>query len=203
MAAPPTKPALRARYDRRRAEVIDVAAKVFAERGYHATSIEDLVRATRMTKGGLYHYTAGKEDLLLGVVEELMDPLLTTAKEALKAEGTAESRLRALLTLWLEHVANHRDHMIVFGQERRTLERTARWRQLRLARRSFERLLTEAIDAGCEDGSFAVADRRLALMMLLGAVNHVPQWFRPNGRLKPADIAELYCDLLLDGIRSA
>lgn len=183
--------------------MVDVAAKVFAERGYHATSIEDLLDATGMTKGGLYHYMDSKEDLLLGVVEELMDPLLGRASQTLKAPGSAESRLRALMVLWLEHVADHRDHMIVFSQERRTLERTSRWRELRQARRSFEKLLTEAVDAGCEDGSFEVRDRQLALMMLLGAVNHIPQWFDSRGRLKPAEIAERYCDLLLDGIRSA
>jgi len=181
--------------------VIDVAAKVFAQRGYHATSMDDLVSATGMTKGGLYHYTAGKEDLLLGVIEELMDPLLERARETLKAPGSAESRLRALMTLWLQHVADHRDHMIVFSRERGTLERSARWREVRRARRSFEKMLAEAIDAGCEDGSFEVADRQLALMMLLGAVNYIPQWFHPRGRLRPREIAERYSDLLLDGIR--
>lgn len=203
MAAPPSRPALRARYDRRRTAVIDVAAKMFAERGYHATSIEDLLGATGMTKGGLYHYMDSKEDLLMSVVDVLMDPLLQRARETLETGGSAESRLRALMALWLEHVASHRDHMIVFSQERRTLERSSRWRELREARRSFEKLLAEAIDSGCEDGSFAVADRQLALMMLLGAVNHIPQWFRLRGRLKPAEIAERYCDVLLDGIRSA
>lgn len=180
--------------------MIDVAARVFAQRGYHATSIEDLVNATGMTKGGLYHYMASKEDLLLGVVEELMDPLLERAKETVTTPGSAESRLRALMVLWLEHVADHRDHMIVFSQERRTLERTARWREVKQSRRSFEKLLAEAIDAGCRDGSFEVQDSQLALMMLLGAVNHIPQWFNPRGRLQPREIAECYCDLLVDGI---
>ena len=60
MPAPPTRPALRARYDRRRQELVDVAATVFAERGYQATSMDDLSEATGLAAGGLYHYIDGK-----------------------------------------------------------------------------------------------------------------------------------------------
>jgi AcrR family transcriptional regulator len=54
-----------AKYDARRLELIDIAARVFARKGYHATSIDDLVEATGLKRGGLYHYITGKEDLLI------------------------------------------------------------------------------------------------------------------------------------------
>ncbi|HEY1688725.1 MAG TPA: TetR/AcrR family transcriptional regulator [Solirubrobacteraceae bacterium] len=203
MATPPTRPALRARYERRRQEVVDAAAKVFALRGYHATSIEDLIEATGLTRGGLYHYMPGKRDLLLAVVDELMDPLLRRAEEILALPQAPEAHLRELTQAWLEHVASHRWHMIVFSQERRTLEQEPGWSDVRDARAHFEQLLADVLERGRRDGSFSMRDPQLGLLMLLGSVNYTPQWYDPSGRLGPEEIATRYCDMLLDGIRSA
>ena len=105
MPGPPTRPALRARYDSRRQELLDTAARVFAERGYHATSIEDLIAATGLTRGGLYHYTDSKQGLLFGVLDELMDPLLEQARAIVAEPGTPEEHLRRVTRAWLAHVA--------------------------------------------------------------------------------------------------
>ncbi len=202
MATPPSRPALRARYDARRRGLIDQAARVFAQKGYHATSIDDLIAATGMTRGGLYHYTESKRELLLGVLQELMEPLLRQAGEILEVPAPAERQLRKLMVVWLQHVATHIDHMIVFDQERRTLQHEPDWDQLRADRDRFEQILATLLERGAEEGSFAIVDPQIALMMVLGAVNYMPQWLRSSGRLTPAEIAERYCDLLLDGIRA-
>lgn len=202
MSSPPTRPASRERYERRRGEVLDAAALVFAERGYHATSIEDLIEATGLTRGGLYHYTASKRDLLFGVVEQLMEPLLGEATAILAEPQTPEVHLRELMRVWLQHVASHRAHMIVFSQERRTLEREPGWESVASARARFEKLLADVLGRGRRDGSFALRDQQLGLLMLLGLVNYTPQWYSPAGRLSPEQIAERYCDMLLDGLRA-
>lgn len=202
MGSPPTRPALRARYERRRQEVVDAAAKVFAQRGYHATSIEDLIEATGLTRGGLYHYTQSKRELLLAVIDELMEPLLARATEILRTPQTPETHLRELMRIWLEHVASHRWHVIVFSQERHTLQHEPGWEQVRDARERFEKLLSDVLARGRGDGSFSMSDPQLGMLMLLGTVNYTPQWYAPAGRLRPEQIAERYCDMLLDGIRS-
>lgn len=200
MASPPTRPVLRERYERRRGEVIAAAAKVFAERGYHETTIEDLIEASGMTRGGLYHYTESKRDLLLAVIDELMRPLLAQAQEMMSQPQPPEVHLRQLLRLWLAHVASHRNHMIVFSQERQTLSHGPGWSEVAKARKRFERMLAEVIDRGRREGSFQTADPQLVVLMLLGAVNYTPQWFSARGRLSPEQIADLYCDTLLAGI---
>jgi TetR/AcrR family transcriptional regulator, cholesterol catabolism regulator len=202
VGTPPTSPALRERYERRRADVVDAAARVFAQRGYHATSIEDLIEATGLTRGGLYHYTESKQALLFSVFDELMEPLLARARSLLAAPGTPEQHLRAVVHAWVEHIATHLPHMVVFNQERGTLERDPRWQHLRAARREFEQLLGGVLQRGQENGSFAMHDAGLALLTLLGMVNYTPQWFSPTGRLTPAEIADGYCNALLDGIRA-
>lgn len=202
MAAPPTRPALRARYDARRRELVDAAAKVFAQRGYHATTIDHLLEASGMTRGGIYHYIEGKRDLLLAVIDELMEPLLAQARDVLAQTQTPEAHLRQLLRVWLDHVASHRDHMIVFSQERRTLAGDPDWNEVADARKRFEQMLWQVIDRGRREGSFAMRDQQLTVLMLLGAVNYTPQWFATNGRLSSEEIADLYSELLLDGIRA-
>jgi AcrR family transcriptional regulator len=201
-SAPPTRPALRARYDARRQQVVDAAARLFAERGYHATSIDDLVAASGLTRGGLYHYVDGKQDLLFGVLDELMDPLLERAEAIVATADPPERQLRALTRAWLVHVAAHLDHMLVFERERATLEQDPRWAQVHAARERFEQLLAGVLQRGRADGSFALADPQLTLLALLGMVNHAPVWLRPDGRLSPEQVADGFCDVLLGGIRA-
>src|SRR4051794_21327366 len=206
---------MRERYDRRRAEVVLGAARVFAERGYDQTSVPELAEALGLAAGSLYHYFGSKEALLRAICDQLMDPLLEQA-EALLAEPRgpaaaprgsappaalpirgappAAEQLRALVRLWVEHVVAHRDHMLVFQQERHVIERGAAWRGVRASRKAFERLVEDALDRA---DAGAATDRRLALSALLGMVNHTAQWYRPRGRLSATEIADGYLDLLM------
>lgn len=195
--APPTRPALRERYERKRREVIATAARLFAERGFQETSMSDLTEATGLAAGGLYHYISGKEELLFSICDELLDPLLERAREIVAAEESPAAQLRALLHAWLEHIATHRDHMLVFAQERHVIEREPQWRRVRRQRKAFEQLLDDVLARGERDGSMAFEDRHFTLLALLGMVNYTPQWLNPRGRLSPGEIADRYCDLIL------
>jgi TetR/AcrR family transcriptional regulator, cholesterol catabolism regulator len=195
--SPPTRPALRARYDARRREVVASAAELFAERGYDSTSMSELTEATGLAAGGLYHYIEGKDDLLIAICDELLEPLLTRAREIVAAGAPPVEQLRELVGAWVAHVVEHRHHMLVFTQERQAIEREPRWRRVRSQRKSFEKILDDVLARGEADGSMTFADRRLSLLALLGMVNYTPQWVRPGGRLSPAEIAEGYCAMVL------
>jgi AcrR family transcriptional regulator len=193
VATRPARPALGARYDRRRQAVVEAAARAFARRGYDQTSMQQLADALGIAAGGLYHYVAGKEDLLIAICDQLMDPLLADARALLEAAGAPEEHLRALVRLWVAQVIARRDHLLVFQQERHVLDHGAQFKGVRDARKAFERLVEQAL-ARCP---LAVGDRRLALGALLGMVNHTAQWYRPRGRLSGDEIADGYVDLLL------
>jgi len=197
--SPPTRPALRARYDARRREVVATAARLFAERGYDGTSMNELTEATGLAAGGLYHYIEGKEDLLIAICDELLEPLLARAREIVAEHVPPVEQLRALVAAWVDHVVTHRNHMLVFTQERQAIERESRWRRVRSQRRAFEAILDDVLARGEADGSMTFADRRLSLLALLGMVNYTPQWVRPGGRLSAAEIADGYCAMVLDG----
>ncbi len=196
MASPPARPALRARYDRRQEEVVEKAAHMFARRGYDGTTISDLAEEIGIAAGGLYHYFGSKEQLLIRICDQLMEPLLAEARELRESDGAPGEQLRDLVRLWVTHVVAHRDHMLVFQQERHVIERGPQWRAVRASRKAFERLVEDALEEAAD--LLALPDRRLALSALLGMVNHTAQWYRPRGRLTPADVADGYVDLLLD-----
>ncbi|MCW3002247.1 MAG: transcriptional regulator, TetR family [Conexibacter sp.] len=202
MAVPPTRPALRERYDRKQRSVIAVAAELFAERGYQRTSVGDLTEATGLAAGGLYHYIGSKEQLLISICDALMDPLLEQAQAIVSAEAPPEVQLRELVRAWVAHVEAHRPHMLVFQQERQTIEREPQWRRVRSKRKAFERLLEQLLERGEQAGTLRFADRQLALLGLLAMVNYMPQWYRPGGRLSAQQVADGYCDLLLETHRA-
>jgi AcrR family transcriptional regulator len=196
------KPGSRLRYDAKLRDLVDTAAALFAERGYHATSIEQLLAATGLTRGGLYHYIDGKHDLLIAVQQELLEPLLVRARDVVGETDDPEAQLRALTREWVQHVESHRDHMIVFNAERRTVEGDPRWADVVGWRNEFESILAGIFARGEQAGLFAVEDRSLATLAFLGMVNHMPSWYSSGGRLSAAEVADRFCDVLLNGIRS-
>lgn len=197
MRAPPTRPVLRARYDRRQDEVTAVAAQVFAERGYQATSMSDLTAATGLAAGGLYHYIDNKEDLLFRVCDQLMEPLLERAAAIAAAPAPAVERLRELIGVWLAHVGDHRDHMLVFQQERHLIEREARWRRVRNQRKAFEKLLDGLLAETEAEGTMRFPDRGIVVFAILGMVNSTASWMRSSGRLSAEQIADGYWGMLV------
>jgi AcrR family transcriptional regulator len=197
MAAPPTRPALRRRYDRRQQDVVLRAARVFAGRGYDQTTVQDLADALGLAAGGLYHYFGSKEQLLIRICDQLMDPLLQQAQELIDRGGAPEDQLRELVRLWVAHVVEHRDHMLVFQQERHVIEHGEQWRGVRKSRKDFERLVEGVLDEVRAESGGPPVDPRLALSALLGMVNHTAQWYRTRGRLSATEVADGYLELLL------
>jgi len=197
VASPPTRPALRSRYDLRRRLVVDACAREFAVKGFHATSIQDLVDAAGLKAGGLYHYIGSKDELLVAICDELMQPLLEAAREIVAGDGSAREQLREIMHTWVEHVEHKRDHMLVFQQERHVLAHGRQWQHVRRQRKQYEELLAELFARGERDGEFQFGDRELALRALLGMVNQLPVWFRPGGRLTAEQISDGYLELVV------
>lgn len=205
MADPPKSPTLRKKYDDRQREVLDACAHVFAVRGYHGTSIDDLIEATGLARGGLYHYIGSKSDALTRILDDLMGPLLETAAAIVTspdAPPAATERLRALTRVWMRQVETHRDHVLIFEKERATLREGPSWDAVREDRETFEGLLRTVLEGGDASGEFSVGDPSLVSLGLLGMVNHAALWFVPGGRLSADEVADGFVDLILDGIRT-
>lgn len=196
----PRRPRSKERWEERQLEVVDIAAALFAARGYHATSIQDLVEATGLQRGGLYHYMDSKADLLIKIHERFITPLLADARELASQEGPADVVLRELAASLMNDIATYRNQVTVFLHEWRFIEADPHWATIREARKEFEAVIEGVLQRGVEQGIFRIADSRLAVLAFLGMFNYSYQWFQLDGRFTPQEVAERFCDIYISGI---
>jgi AcrR family transcriptional regulator len=187
------------RRERRRVEILDAAARLFAERGYDATSIDDLVAATGLQRGGLYHYMDSKQDLLVQIHARFVEPQVEEVRGIVAAGEPADVTLRLVTHALMRSVAAYRDQGYVFMHERQPMLDHPEWPNVRRLRREFENLVGSVFERGMADGVFEKADVRLTVLAYLGMVNATYEWFRADGRFSPEAVAERFADIFLTG----
>jgi AcrR family transcriptional regulator len=188
---------------RERAEEVYAAAlRLFREKGYHATSMQDIAAAVGLYKGSLYHYIAGKEDLLVQVFERAMGTLLADVERIVADTSLQPSaQLRLIVRAHVEAVSENLDALTVYFHEFRALA-GASLANVRAQRERYAQLVSEIVSRGVRLGEFATADVGVATLGLLGMCNWVCQWYQPGGRLSAGEIGEFFADLVLKGLRT-
>lgn len=169
--------------------LVEVAARVFNERGYDATSMEDLSAAAGITKSSFYHHVRGKEALLRAALERALDGLFGILDEPAASTGTPLTRLRHIVRRQVEVLVAELPHVTLLLRLRGNTE-TERWALGR--RREFDAaiaaLVRDASAAGeLRDGLDPAVDARL----LSGLVNSLVEWYRPGRISADALVAEV------------
>jgi AcrR family transcriptional regulator len=194
MATPlPTRP--------REAELHATATRLFRQRGYHATSMQDLGEALGMNRGSLYHYISGKDELLWAILNRALDLLEARVLPLLDAEAPPVQRLTDAIREHLRVAADHADELSLIQIELRSLG-VERQREIIDRRNLYENRWRAAIEAGIAEGSLRPFDVRLAGIGILSACNWFTQWYRPDGPMGVDQIADAFGELFLGGLRS-
>jgi len=180
----------------REAELLRVATGMFCERGFHATSMQDLAEALRMNRGSLYHYIASKDDLLWWIVSGALDRLRAQVEPILAGDGPAIERLHGAIAGHLTFAAAHGDELALVQIELRSLSPDRR-ADLIERRDAYERQWRVALEAAFEEGSLRPTDVRLTGIAILSACNWFTQWYRPEGTLTVEQIAIAFADIFL------
>jgi AcrR family transcriptional regulator len=186
------------RRDRRLAQILGHATKVFCEKGYAAASMRDLSRATGMSLAGLYYYFESKEKLLYRIQKHTFETILERLQERLQGVGDAEQRLRILIHNHLEYFLANRQAMKVLAHESDVLGGKLEEDILDIKRRYYQlcRELVEAVKAGQSvDGS-----SRLAVLSLFGMMNWIYTWHNARVDADAAEVARQMGDLVLYGL---
>jgi AcrR family transcriptional regulator len=186
---------------RERAEEVYAAAlRLFREKGYHATSMQDIAGAVGLYKGSLYHYIGGKEDLLVEVFGRAFSALLKDV-ECIAADTSLSpcEQVRLVVQAHVHAVTENLDALTVYLHEFRALA-DAPLAGVRVQRERYTTLVSEILSRGVRQGEFATPDVSIATLGLIGMCNWVCQWYRPDGRLKPEQIGGMFADLLLEGL---
>jgi TetR/AcrR family transcriptional regulator, cholesterol catabolism regulator len=182
----------------RRSELTRAAARLFAEKGYHGTSVGDLADALGLQKGSLYAHIESKADLLWEVASEGA-AAFHDALDAIPDEGPVFARIRAALRAHLRVVAEQLDVATVFVREWRYLEGERRDAFVR-ERRRYEERFRALFREGREQGELrSDLDDGAAALLALSAANWAYTWLRPGADTD--ELADRFAALLLDGMR--
>lgn len=183
----------------REQEIRQAALRLFREKGYHATSIQDLARAVGLQKASLYYYFSTKEELLAGIAAEAITRYTGSLEQIATGPGSAREKLQAAIRNHLVTLAAHRDLVTIYLRDSYALTPEQQEPVRREGRRYVE-LFERIIREGIETGDFASEDPKMAALAVVGACNWFYTWFDEGGRLSPEAIAERFAATFLDGL---
>ena len=185
---------------KRHGEIVDAAASVFAEKGFHGASTKDIADRLGIRQAGIYYYFKSK-DAALGEVCRLGVAGYVERIEAIVAQNLpADDKIRRAVLEHLRPFHRIRDHVLVFHNERRYLQGEDRTRVARLAH-AYEQAFETIFFSGAEAGTFrAGLDCRLATRGLLGMCNSVSAWYDGGSEAEIEAIAAAYAELILSGV---
>ena len=182
-----------------RNDILDAAAQVFRKKGFHGASMSDIAEAVNLQKASLYHHVASKQEILLALLDRALDILIEDIERVVGQPLPPDEKLRLAMAAYLQDMLEHHDLAVILLLEHRSLEPQYHTRHM-LRRDRFEHLWRDIIQLGKDKGIFNCADTALASRYILGVMNWVIIWYRPDGSLTPVEIADQYADLFLEGI---
>jgi AcrR family transcriptional regulator len=176
-----------------------VAVKVFNERGYDGTSMDELSKRLGITKSAIYYHVASKDELLQLAVDRALDGLFEAAEQAAAVEGRAIDRLEHLVRASVGVLVDRLPFVTLLLRVRGN---TKVERQAMARRREFDHLVADLVaEAGAEGDIRPDVDPALVSRLLFGMVNSLVEWYRPQGRRSAADLADAVYKIAFDGIR--
>lgn len=186
----------------RKEEVLAAAEVMFAERGYHATSVREIADALQIKAGSLYAHIETKEDLLFEIVNRAADAYFAAVTPIVEADLVSTEKLRRVIAAHVGVITKSALSASVY---------TTQWRHLSEPRRSefaarrdkYEGLLRSLVHQCIRDGIFADIDEKFATLLILSSINWVYQWYRADGPMTPEEIARKLTDMLFNGLRRA
>nr|WP_245648905.1 TetR/AcrR family transcriptional regulator [Sphingomonas sanxanigenens] len=182
----------------KRAALLLAAVRMFNERGFHATSLDDVAASLGVTKPVIYHYLGNKDQVLFECVRIGLYELQVAAEQARCSPGTGLDRLRAFLRRYGAIIMDHFGRCVArTGDEQLSAEARARFRALK---REIDDALRAMIAEAAADGSATVPDVRTAAFAFAGALNWTARWHRPEGEAGASDVAAAIVDILCAGI---
>ncbi len=184
---------------RRAPQIIEAAARVFAERGFHGATTQDIADVLGIKQASLYYYFSSKEAALELVCLRGVEGFFEAAKAIAARPESARKRLALLINSHLSPLVDRADFVKVFLNERQHLPTESRRRIGRWSR-GLERIFEEVIKEGIANGEFRAAlDPRTATLAILGMCNAVSSWQR-NENVDVAQLSAEFARLVIDGI---
>jgi len=182
-----------------RETILRAAATIFQEKGYHATSMQDIAEAVDLKKGSLYHHVSSKQDILLALLDEALGLIVERLESAITPDLSPSQRLRQAMDAYLGFLTENRSLSSVLLLEYRSLE--PKYKDLHIPHRDHvDRIWQEILEDGISSGEFKDQPPGLASKALLGVLNWTITWYREDGQLSTSEIADHFSELFLEGL---
>lgn len=181
--------------------LLEAATRLFAERGFESTSVQEVVAAAGVTKGAMYHYFGSKDDLLHEVYARVLRMQTEHLVEISAREAPVAERVHAAAAdVIVTSVANMDDTKIFFrSMHQLTPEKQ---RSVRAERRAYHEIFRAMIEQGQSEGVFrSDVPADLVVDYFFGSVHHLGTWYRRDGELTGDDVGRHFADLLVAGLR--
>ncbi|WP_031468694.1 TetR/AcrR family transcriptional regulator [Sciscionella sediminilitoris] len=184
-----------------RTRILRSAVRLFAERGFDATTVQEVVADAGVTKGALYHHFSSKDDLLYEIYGSIIGrqqaELTAIAERGLSAAET----VREIVVGVVQSTADNAEEALVFFRESHKLDQEHN-ANFRADRRAFHEHVRTVIERGQQSGEFsAVVPADTVVQVAMGVVNQLPLWYRPDGSKTPRELGTEIADFVLAGLR--
>ncbi|MGY0502894.1 TetR/AcrR family transcriptional regulator [Nocardia sp. FBN12] len=185
----------------RRAELLDLAAGLFAERGMRATTVRDIADSAGILSGSLYHHFDSKESMVDEILRGFLDDLFGRYREIAAAALSSRDTLEALVIASYEAFDRHHAAVAIYQAEAKSLRDVERFAYIRDFNTEFRDLWRRVLAAGVADGSFRPElDVELAFRFLRDTVWVAVRWYTPGGPITVKSLAQQYLTIVLDGL---
>jgi len=188
----------------RLAEIYRAAAQIICDKGYDATSMNDIAEAVGITKSGLYHHVSGKRNLLFSIMNFGMDSLEEQVIAPARAIADAEQRLRTIITnhvhLITSRSTSQGNNPVTIVVDEVAGLTVAQRRKIDQRKRAYVDLIREALSELKESEKLRDLDVIAATFSLLGMILWLSRWYSPEGRLTPDQVSEEVTKIALSGL---
>jgi AcrR family transcriptional regulator len=183
-----------------RDDILDAAAQVFRQKGFHGASMANIAEAVNLQKASLYHHVSSKQEILFELLDRALEILLERISPIASLDLPADERLSQMIHEYLQILAENTDLSAVLLFEHRSLEGRQHARHIP-NRDKFENLWRQVLKDGVRTRQFVCDDIPLTARAILGILNWTITWYKPQGPSTIPQIADHYSNLLLNGLK--
>lgn len=180
--------------------ILESAAQVIRQKGFHAASMADIADAVQLSKAGLYHHFSTKQDILLELLDRALEMVTSGMAEVMMLNAPADEKLRLAMRSYLRTLSEQGDLVSVLLMEHRSLDDENQSRHIP-NRDRFENMWRDLIQEGVDTGVFECENIPMTARGLMGVMNWTITWYRPGGKLSIEEIADHFANVFMNGLK--
>jgi AcrR family transcriptional regulator len=180
----------------KRERILEEAVKLFYERGFNGTTLDDIAAELGVTKPFIYTHFRSKVELLAALCRPTIELSLAAVQSAAEGPGTPTERLHRGIIDFTHVILSRQANIAIYFREEKNLAKEA-LDDINALRKQFDRLLSQLLREGAASGDFHLADVDLTALAIGGMISWAYTWHRPSGRLALAELCERMADLTL------